>query len=297
LILSTRFLFTTVASLLFTLIAVGLLAKHNPKKLYLAARSKSKYDIALAEIQKAVPDAKVTFLQLDLASFTSIKSAADIVLSTTDRLDILMNNAGVMALPPGLTSEGYEIQFGTNHLGHALLTKLLTPLLLKTSESPNSDVRIINLTSAAEMMAPKGGFIPETVTTDMETYHTYTRYGQSKLANVLFTRELAKRYPGIKSVAIHPGRVRTALLDTMFGQGMSPLSIFQNTYDFFVMMPVEKGALNQLWAATGPKAVVKTATYYAPVGKEGGESKLSHDMSLAAKLWEWQEAQFAKHGF
>ena len=75
------------------------------------------------------------------------------------------------------------------------------------------------------------------------------------------------------------------------------MSVFQQTYDFFVMMPVEKGALNQLWAATGPKDKVKSGAYYAPVGKEGGESKLSRDEALQAKLWEWQEEEFKKHGY
>ena len=156
------------------------LSKHRPAKLYLTARSKAKYDAAIEDIKKANPEAEanIIFLELDLASFASVKTAASTILTENDRLDVLMNNAGVMALPPGLTKEGYEIQFGTNHMGHALLTKLLMPLLLKTAEQPDSDVRIINVSSGAHGVAPKGGFLPETVTTTMEKYHTYTRYGK-----------------------------------------------------------------------------------------------------------------------
>ena len=272
------------------------LAKHHPAKLYLAARSISKYQAALTDIVKAVPNAKVDFLELDLASFASIKAAAETVTASNDRLDILMNNAGVMALPPGLTKEGFEIQFGTNHVGHALLTKLLMPLLVKTANTPGSDVRIVNLTSAGEMLAPKGGFLPEKCVTEMTEYHTYTRYGHSKLANILFTKELARRYPNMKSTAIHPGRVRTNLL-TDYLKKTSAASMFQSCYDCLFMIPTEKGAWNQLWAATGKRDLVKSGAFYSPVGKEGGESAPAKDETLAGKLWAWQEEQFKRLGY
>jgi NAD(P)-dependent dehydrogenase (short-subunit alcohol dehydrogenase family) len=272
------------------------LSKHNPSTLYLAARSRAKFDTAHADILKSNPTANITFLELDLSSFPSIKNAASTVLATSPRLDLLINNAGVMALPPGLTTDGYEIQFGTNHMGHALLTKLLMPLLLKTADQPDSDVRIINLSSAGEGLAPKGGFLPDKATTTMESYHSYTRYGHSKLANVLFAKELARRYPSIKSVSIHPGRVQTNLLNHFF-ENLTFTSAFQKTYDFFDSVSVEKGVYNQLWAAVGDKDRVKSGEYYSPVGKGGGQSAPGKDMQLAGKLWEWQEAEFAKKGY
>jgi NAD(P)-dependent dehydrogenase (short-subunit alcohol dehydrogenase family) len=274
------------------------LSKHNPFKLYLAARSRAKFDTAMKDILKANPSAEtsVSFLELDLASFASIKRAADTVLTSSPRLDLLINNAGVMALPPGLTEDGYEIQFGTNHMGHALLTKLLMPLLLKTANEPGSDVHIVNLTSAGEGLAPKGGFLPEKAITKMESHHSYVRYGHSKLANVLFAKELAKRYPNIKSVSVHPGRVQTNLLNHFF-ENMTFTSVFQKTYDFFDSVSVEKGVYNQLWAAVVDKDKVKNGEYYAPVGKGGGQSAAGKDMALAAKLWEWQEGEFAKRGY
>lgn len=170
-----------------------------------------KADAAIAEIKKVAPNADITYLELDLASLNSVVKAADISKGSSDRLDVLMNNAGIMATPPGLTKEGYEIQLGTNHVGHALLTKLLLPTMERTAEKPETDVRIVNLTSAGHQLAPKGGLVLKDDSTIMDHYSTWTRYGQSKLANILFTRQLAKRYPKIRSVAIHPGSVATNL--------------------------------------------------------------------------------------
>jgi NAD(P)-dependent dehydrogenase (short-subunit alcohol dehydrogenase family) len=188
------------------------LSKHNPSKIYLCARSSSKAQQAIASIKSAIPNANILFLELDLASLASVKSAAETFLAENTRLDILINNAGIMAVPPGLTSDGYEIQFGTNYLGHALFTSLLLPLLLSTSSAPNSDVRIVNVSSIGVRLAPKPGLVLDQVKTDMkEGFSTWELYGQSKLANVLFTKGLAARYPAIKSVAVHPGGVDTGL--------------------------------------------------------------------------------------
>jgi len=174
------------------------LAKHNPSKIFLGARTKAKADATIAEIKKELPSANITFLDLDLASFASIKQAADTFEASSKRLDMLMNNAGIMACPAALTKEGYETQFGTNHVGHALLTKLLLPTLQRTAKEPGSDVRIINLSSSAHNWAPKGGLVFDAMKTDMQSYSTWARYGQSKVANILFNKELAKRYPSIK---------------------------------------------------------------------------------------------------
>ena len=127
----------------------------------LAARTQSKAEAAIAEIKQTVPNGKVSFLQLDLGSLAAVKKAADEFKARSDRLDILINNAGIMAVPWSMTEDGYEIQFGTCHMGHALFTELLLPTLLKTAEEPGSDVRIINLSSEAHNMAPKGGIIYE----------------------------------------------------------------------------------------------------------------------------------------
>ena len=123
---------------------------------------------------------------------------------TKSPLTLYIDNAGVMALPASTTKEGYEIQFGTNHVGHFLFTKLLIPTLQRTAEG-KGDVRIVNLSSEGHRLPPKGGLALKDAHSDMASYNTWVRYGQSKLANILFTRELTRRYPTFKSFAIHPG--------------------------------------------------------------------------------------------
>lgn len=180
-------------------------------------------------------------------------------------------------------------------MGHALLTKLLMPLLSSTAAQPDSDVRIINLTSAAHTLGPKGGLLLSTCTTEMRDFDTSKRYAHSELANILFTKELARRYPAIKSVAIHPGRVKTTFTDTWTTSGQWSLILLAlYIMDPFIALDIKTGALNQLWAATAPE--VKSGSYYTPVGKPGWESGYAKDETLAKALWDWQEAEFAKHG-
>ena len=271
--------------------SVQQLAKHGAH-VYMGARTSSKAYAAIEEIKKLVPDAHITFLEMDLASLETVKRAADEFKASSDRLDILMNNAGVMALPASTTKDGYEIQFGTNHIGHALLTKLLMPTLEQTIER-TGDVRIVNVSSNGHQMAPSGGLVLKDATTDMASYNTWVRYGQSKLANVLFTRSLAQRYPAIKSIVLHPGAVNTGL---SLG--------FQTSHPWFatVFRPVtvllktpQQGALTQLFAATSLEA--KNGQYYVPTAVENSGSKLSRDSALADELWEWTESELAKHGY
>ncbi|CAF9911889.1 hypothetical protein IMSHALPRED_010618 [Imshaugia aleurites] len=220
------------------------LAKHNPH-LYLAARSPSKAESAIADIKGTVPHANITFLELDLASLESVKNAADTFNAKSDRLDVLINNAGVMALPPGTTKEGYEIQFGTNHVGHFLFTKLLMPTLQRTAEG-QGDVRIVNLSSEGHRLPPKGGLALKDAHSNMASYNTWVRYGQSKLANILFTRELTRRYPAIKSVAVHPGGIDTGL--SLGFQEQHPwLGAFLRPIVALFLTTVQQGALTQLF--------------------------------------------------
>ncbi|EXJ88133.1 hypothetical protein A1O1_05061 [Capronia coronata CBS 617.96] len=271
------------------------LAKHNPNRIYLTARSRAKYVDAMVSVREAAPNARVEFLELDLASFASIKKAADHVIESNDRLDILVNNAGIMGLPPALTQDGYEVHFGTNHMGHALLTKLLLPLLLKSAE--HSDVRIVNVSSEGHKLAPTGTFLPDKVTTPMSEFHSYVAYGQSKIANILHARELAKRYPQILSTSVHPGRVATPILDQMFTK-RSFTAYLQKFYDAIAgMLTPEMGAFTSLWCSTWKKEDVQNGGYYTPIGKLSPGDKRSQDMEVSQKLWEWQEDEFRKHGY
>ncbi|KAM0433664.1 hypothetical protein ACHAQK_009098 [Fusarium lateritium] len=271
------------------------LARHNPSQIWLAARSLERALEAIADIKEQVPTASIHPLQLDLTSLDSVKLAARTFLKSAARLDILMLNAGIMATPPGITKEGYEIQIGTNHIGHALLTKVLMPLLLQTTEKAGSVVRVVILSSTVHAQAPEGGIQFDTLKTQADTMETWTRYGQSKLANILYGRELAKRYPQLQVVSVHPGIVNTGLTDSWMES--SPLR--RLVRPFFMplvsnfLTSVEDGVKNQLWAATSTAII--SGEYYEPVGKVGKASSYAKDETLAKKLWEWTEEQFQEY--
>lgn len=267
------------------------LARHGPKEIWLTSRTTEKADQAIQEIKKEVPSANLKPLSLDLSSFASIKSAARSFTQSSQRLDILLLNAGIMASDAGLTKDGYEIQFGTNHVGHALLTKLLAPVLDKTAAEPGSDVRVVVLTSAATAMAPKDGIEFDTLKTEQVPMGTWTRYGQSKLANALFARQLAKLHPTWTVTAIHPGVVTTNLSRYAYDRHWWAKSL--KPIANFLLTTVEQGALNQLWGATAPKGDIKSGEMYFPVADLTGGRRGPHvkDDAMAKKLWDWTEQE------
>lgn len=266
-------------------------ARNKPQKIWLAARNLDKACAAAEDIKQQVPGASIELLKMDLGSFSSVKEAAKRVLVESQRLDILMLNAGIMAVPPGLTEDGYEIQFGTNHMGHALLTKLLLPLLETTAKTPNADVRVVSMSSHGHTFVSKGGFRFDTPKTTAETLGGYGRYEQSKLANVLWARHLAKVYPQFTVAAIHPGVVRTQLMD---GATTTPtvVKVLVKAGSMF-LASIEQGARNQLWAAVSKD--VKSGEYYEPVGVGGLASEDGRDDGLAEKLWAWTEKELEGH--
>ncbi|KAI4724762.1 NAD(P)-binding protein [Aureobasidium sp. EXF-10728] len=276
--------------------SVHQLAKHNPDKIYLAARTSQRGNAAIEEIVQAVPSArgKIHYLEVDMASFASVNRAAARIIAENERLDILMNNAGLADAPSSLSTDGYEIQFGSNYMGPALFTQLLLPLLQKTAEQPNSDVRIINLSSELFKQAPKQGILFADLKSPMQKTGSITKYGQSKLANYLFTKVWAEKYPDIKSVALHPGVVNTGVWDNMFSRpyvgrvmGMVMRPFLTNVHD---------GAKRQLWASTAKKSEVRSGAFYMPNGGEYTQAILKND-KLAKELWAWTEKEFAKHGY
>ncbi|KAK7045973.1 short-chain alcohol dehydrogenase [Paramarasmius palmivorus] len=266
------------------------LSKHQPAHIYFSGRDSRKAQAVIEEVKSQVPDAPITFIECDLASLQSVKKAADEFVSLSTRLDVLMCNAGVMALPPGLTKDGYEIQFGTNHLGHALLIKSLLPTLIRTAEQPNSDVRVVILSSQAYLTHPTGGIIFKDLHTpqDMAIFGAMTRYSQSKLANLLYAAELARRYPNITSVSIHPGIVKTELM-----HGAS--SAMQKLSAVWRMVSPEQGAHNQVWASTCEKSKLVNGAYYEPVGKLTEKCREGKSSQLAERLWDWTEAELKIH--
>lgn len=246
------------------------------------------------EIERAVPSAKITLLPLDLSSFGSISAAVRQFTAASSRLDLLINSAGIMATSPGSTQEGYELQFGTNYMGHALLTKLLLPVLLSTAEASESDVRIVNVSSEGHILAPGAGILFDK--SQLDARGTWTRYGQSKLANILFTRELARRYPSIASVAVNPGLVKTGLYETS-QQANWLVRYGTMTIGSLTMATVAVGTLNQLWAAAGKRQELVSGSYYNPVGNLSKGSKHAKDAGLAEALWDWTARELAAHGY
>ena len=269
------------------------LAKHNPSRIYMGARTESKARDAIASIQEQLSSpVDIRYIPLDLASFKSIRAAAEKFTSECDRLDILVLNAGTMANPPTTTEEGYEVQFGTNHIGHFLLANLLLPTLQKTvaSASPPPDVRVVTLSSMGHNGAPS--FDVMTSTPALLETSTWTRYGASKAANILFASELARRYPEILSVSIHPGVVSSDIYGhikasgAMMTHGVRLMTLF--------LRNVRTGALNQIWAAGAKRELLTNGAYYVPIGTRSDGNTYSNDVDLGRKLWEWTEAEIEK---
>ena len=251
----------------------------------LAVRNLDKGKDAVQKIAAASPGAAVTLQELDLTSLSSVRAAADELRSKHDGIDLLINNAGVMFTPKSITKDGFELQFGTNHLGHFALTGLLLDRLLPTQGS-----RVVTVSSVGHRIRAAIHF------DDLQWERSYSRvgaYGQSKLANLLFTYELQRRLAPrgtTIAAAAHPGGSNTELMRNMPAPlrvataAMAPL--FQGA---------DMGALPTLRAATDPD--VLGGQYFGPDGlgqlrgypKVVSSSDQSHDESLQRRLWEVSE--------
>lgn len=275
------------------------LARHAPARIYFSGRSQSSADNLIQDFQSKYSAIHITFIRADLTSISSIKDAAASFLAKESRIDLFFANAGIMATPPGLTKDGYESQFGTNHMGHAALVKLLLPVMQRTAES-TGDVRIIWNTSLGYKAASTIQFdklkSPNSYPSPIFVMGEWMRYGQSKLANLLYARALAQRHPEITSVAIHPGVSYTGLVTDM--GWFNRMFVYASTAHNHLSS--EECAFNQQWAATAVKGEgerqVESGGYYEPVGLKGGLTKAGADDALASKLWEWTQKELAEHG-
>ena len=252
----------------------------------MAVRSLDRGSQAADDIRAGIPAADLRLQQLDLASLESIRQAATEVADATPRIDLLINNAGVMYTPRQRTADGFEMQFGTNHLGHFLFTNLLLPKVLEGT-SP----RIVNLSSAAHAFSDVDLDDPGFETTD---YDPWVAYGRSKTANVLFTVELAHRLDGrALAFAVHPGVIQTELARHMPKETVDEL--FERVKDR--LKTVEQGAATQVWAATAPELGTESGSYLAncQVGVVGepteheGVKDYAYDADTARRLWELSE--------
>ncbi|GIK05266.1 hypothetical protein Aspvir_009370 [Aspergillus viridinutans] len=229
---------------------------------------------------------EIRFLDLDLASFDSVRKCAQTFAAQEQRLDILILNAGIIRVPPATTMEGYETHFGVNYLGHALLTRLVMPILLHTTQQqPGADVRIVVVSSEGHVSAPKQGVDFDLVKTSCANLPYPKRYGQSKAALIGLMKELSRDYPQIKTVAIHPGRILTGMARSLWKES-TPARLTKPIAPFFCV-PVTTGIRNHLWAATSSEVV--SGTYYEPVGVPGKLSPALQDQTFPKRLREWTD--------
>jgi NAD(P)-dependent dehydrogenase (short-subunit alcohol dehydrogenase family) len=271
------------------------ISRHNPSHIYFTGRNTDAATSLTAEVHEAGPSVGLTFLQMDMASLTSIKTA--LASFTHARLDILMLNAGIMAHPPGLSKDGFEIQFAINHLGNALVLRHLLPILSRTAEQqPGTDVRVVCLTSLGWRGHPRGGILFDQLRTPMDRlFGSWVRYGQSKMANIVTAREVARRYPEILAVSVHPGVVETELVTklTPVRKGFVYLA---NWVQGIGLMKPEQGCLSQIWVATAGRGEIVNGGFYTPVGvlRDDMLDKDARDPELAKRLWDWTEEVLSK---
>lgn len=267
------------------------LAKHSPEHIYFTGRNASAADGVIDTVKSVAPSVKLTFIECNQLSLASVEKAAKTFLSKSSQLDVLICNAGVMATEAALSEDGYENQFGVNHVAHALLVKLLLPTLQKTAEK-TGDTRIVYLTSTGFMYPFPGGIVFDGVKTtqDFGPGSQWARYGQSKLANVIYAAELARRYPSITSVSIHPGVVKTDLIGRLKPEEKDLVHQVSK-----VIVEPEEGVYNTCWCATTEKSNIKNGELYLPVGQPGEHTKESLDKELAEKLWTWTEKELESY--
>jgi len=257
----------------------------------LACRSMEKGETALRRIKRNFPNAKLDLQQLDLASLASIRSFSQRIHDAYSSIDMLINNAGVMNIPRSLTEDGFEMQFGTNHLGHFALTSLLYDLVTAAENS-----RIVTVSSIAHL----NGTINFDDLMGEKTYDSQAAYRQSKLANLLFTLELAHRLEAngssTISIAAHPGVTNTNLIAAGPEMRGQPLLKFVMKFATRIFaMPAWKGALPQLYAAVAED--VRNGEYFGPDGFEemkgyphrAVRTETAQDPELARKLWKVSE--------
>jgi len=258
----------------------------------MAVRNQKKAAAAVGEIRSSAPDAALELVALDLASQASVRAAAAQIMAAHKSIDLLINNAGVMGIPEAKTADGFEMQFGVDHLGHWALTALLLPALLRTRGA-----RIVTVTSTAHLM---GRAVDPANPHLHGRYRPWRAYGQAKLANFHFglglQRELEKAGASTASLIAHPGLSHTdlqAVSVQLTGGGTS-----QRFFRFLARrtgMSAADGALSQLRAATDPRA--KSGEFYGPLfgNSEPPVRKpilRTFDMHKAiAALWEVSERE------
>lgn len=253
----------------------------------MACRTSAKAEAALLEIREQLPKASLEFIRLDLSDLSSVRAFGEAFGQAHDTLDVLVNNAGVMAIPRRETADGFEMQLGTNHLGHFALTAVLLPLLMKTPAA-----RVVTVSSLMHRV----GSMRFDDLHGRRSYDKWRAYNQSKLANLLFCYELDRRLrvvdADVSSVAAHPGYSATNLQGV--GPQLSGSKLAGRFYAFtnkVAAQPAHMGAMPSVFAAVGDP--VSGGGFYGPegLGQIRGypvrveSSRASHDEVAAQRLW------------
>lgn len=281
------------------------LAKHGAR-VYLGARSPGKAEAAIDRIRAETPIADVHLLQMDLMDLQSVVAAAKQFKEKETRLHGLVNNAGIMATPFALSGDGFEAQWQTNYLGHWLLTWHLLDTLTKTLQEEGSNasgsVRVVDVTSDGHSFAPKAGIDFEDIS--QEKGGLWSRYGQSKVANILHAKQLDKLFGpnasggteaaktgAIWAAAVHPGHLDTNLnKQTAFPRFVSTVLKALGAYSH-----AREGAYNSVFAVASPDFKAgDSGEYFVPGQKRKQPSKVARDMELAGRLWKWTEDEMRK---
>jgi dehydrogenase/reductase SDR family protein 13 len=237
----------------------------------LACRSEAKTAQVIDEIRREIPGAKLEYVHLDLGDLASVRACAEAIRARGTPIHGLINNAG-LAGARGLTKDGFELTFGTNHLGHYLFTRLLLDRIKEAGSA-----RIVNVASKSHYRAR--GIDWDSVKQPTKTVTGMREYEQSKLSNVLFTKELARRLAGtgVTTYAVHPGVVATDVWRRVPGMLRWAMKKF--------MISPEQGAEASLRCATAPELAGQTGRYYDVGGKETTPNRVADDAELAGLLW------------
>lgn len=285
------------------------LAAQSPGLLVLASRTMSKIKAVASKVKEQYPNVELQLVEVDLSSFASIREAATEISKVVDKIDILINLAGVVVTTPSTTKEGLELQFGTNHIGIFLLTNLLMPKILKAAQksSLKGSTRIVNMTSAGHLISPirfsdynfqkRPEDIPEEerpmsrpgMSFDPppgKTYVPFVAYGQSKTANILMALSLSQKLAsdGVRSIATHPGSIWT---DFSRNLDEHHLNIIKTTGDFW--KDLDQGSATTLVAALDPKLGEDKDAVYLADCQVTNAAPWARDPKAAERLWQLSE--------
>ena len=262
----------------------------------MAARDPERNAAAAARIRTSVPDADLELRTLDLASLANVRLFATSFLADHDRIDVLVNNAGVMACPRAKTSDGFEMQIGTNHIGHFLLTQELMPAI-------GAESRVIALSSAGHRFSDVDLEDPNFETTE---YEPWVAYGRSKTANALFAVELDRRLVdrGAHAYSLHPGGIVTELGRHLTEETLAVLTDSMATGQAMEWKTVPQGAATSVWAATAPELDAHGGAYLEDChvaerndipDARGGIKSNAIDPDRASALWTKSEEWIKKY--